>query len=449
MKHTLQLAKKYSRPGPRYTSYPTAPQFREDIDPKALLEADAQSTDPLSLYVHIPFCETLCRYCGCNTVTTKNHGAATPYLDRMERELDLLAPYYQQQRPVVQMHFGGGTPNFLTTSEIERVNKLLRTHFNFADDCESSVELDPRRLSEEQVITFRNAGFNRASFGIQDTNPDVQQLIRRIQPQAINEQAMQWLRENGFQSANVDLIYGLPRQTPDTFRQTLAHTLALKPSRLAVFGYAHVPWMKKAQKTLEADLPDPDTRLALHQLATDTLTQAGYVDIGLDHFAKPDDELAIAQRNGTLQRNFQGYSTRGGAHVLGIGLSSISQGTHAYRQNFKQLSAYNDTLDSHKLPIDRGLILTEDDRIRRHTIMRLMCDRKLHYPTLSATLAIDFSDYFKTELASFDEEQQDGLLTLSKDQLTVTEHGQPYIRNLAMHFDKYLTNQSNQYSKTV
>jgi len=447
----LQLIQKYNRPGPRYTSYPPANHFREYADPAPLLTSVEQGDAPLSLYFHLPFCETLCWFCGCHMIPTLDRNRATDYLDLLEKELELFARHHQPEREAVQLHFGGGTPNFFGPEQIDRLAAMIDRHFKFVPDAEKSVELDPRRLSPAHVEAFARMGLTRASFGVQDSNPEVQKVIHREQPQEMNVAAMDTLRANGFDSVNIDLIYGLPLQTPETFDQTLDQVLELKPDRFAIFNYAHVPWMRPAQKILErAGLPDARTKLELLQLCIERLTREGYVYIGMDHFALPDDELVVAQREGSLQRNFQGYSTRDGVEICGFGISSISQGAESYRQNVKDIESYRGMVASGKLPVAKGYELTEEDKLRADVIMSLMCDLLLNYGEMSAKWDIDFESHFATALEQLKEPAEDGLILLTPRGFDVTERGRLFIRNLAMCFDAYLEPAvEGRYSRTV
>lgn len=447
----LLLIEKYNRPGPRYTSYPPANHFREVADPVPLLTSVEAGDAPLSLYFHLPFCETLCWFCGCHMIPTLDRNRATDYLDLLEKELALFSRYHQPGREAVQLHFGGGTPNFFGPEQIDRLAAMIDRHFTFAPDAEKSVELDPRRLSPAHIEAFARMGLTRASFGVQDSNPEVQKVIHREQPQELNVAAMKTLRANGFGSVNIDLIYGLPLQTPESFDQTLDQVLELKPDRFSVFNYAHVPWMRPAQKILEkAGLPDARTKLQLLQLCIERLTSEGYVYIGMDHFALPDDELVIAQREGTLQRNFQGYSTRAGVEICGFGISSISQGADSYRQNVKNIETYRAMVESDRLPVAKGYELTDEDKLRGDVIMRLMCDLSLNYAAMSEKWGIDFEAHFAEALAQLKEPTEDGLIELSSSGFTVTERGRLFIRNLAMCFDAYLEPAvEGRYSRTV
>ena len=451
----LDLVRKYDISAPRYTSYPTAVEFRDFPTPDPLLgHLDRTNRDgsvPLSLYFHLPFCETLCWFCGCTTVITLNHKSSDTYLDYLEKEVALLAPKVNRDRKVVQLHYGGGTPTFFQAPELARLAKLIRSHFTMAPDAEMSVEVDPRRLVREQVVALRESGFNRASLGVQDFNPQVQKAVHRIQPRAMTEQAISWLRSEGFTSINLDLIYGLPYQTVESFADTLEQVLELNPDRLAVFSYAHVPWMKPAQKNLEreAALPTPDTKLAMLKLITETLTSRGYVYVGMDHFAKETDELAVAQAARTLQRNFQGYSTRAGAEILSFGISAISQTPHSYRQNHKTLDPYYAALDRGEVPATRGRELSEEDARRREIIMRVMCHLQLDYAALSREFGFDFAARYATELARLKPLADDGLVQVSAGGVRVTELGRLFLRNIAVCFDAYYAPEAKRHSRTV
>lgn len=459
----LELVRKYNIPGPRYTSYPTAPQFSEAIDRTALLAEIARDNrdsaapalspveGPLSLYFHLPFCETLCWYCGCTTVITKRLASAGEYVGWLEKELALTAPLLNSARPVTQLHFGGGTPTFLPPLEIDRLAAAIHRHFKFAPDSENSVEIDPRRLTKEHVEAFRRLGCNRASLGVQDTNPEVQLAVHRWQPLQQTGQAITWLREAGFQSVSLDLIYGLPLQTPESFTRTLDEIISLNPDRLAVFSYAHVPWIKPAQKIFDdrQQLPTTEAKLAMLMTAVSKLTAAGYVQIGMDHFARPDDELAIAFTDGTLHRNFQGYTTRAGASLYGFGMSSISETDRAFRQNYKELPDYIAALEAGRLPIERGYLLSDDDRHRRTIISAIMCGKSLDFARLSQRLGHDFATTYAAELASLADLETDGLLVRTAHRLQVTELGRLFLRIIAMRFDAHLTKRPGGFSKTV
>ncbi len=449
----LSLIEKYGGQGPRYTSYPTALKFEETFASDRLisdLESSAFKPQELSLYYHLPFCESMCWFCGCTTIISKDHAKLGPYLDYLDKEMDLYAPYIHPESKVSQMHFGGGTPNYLDPNQIDRVGQSIRKRFSFDEEAELSVELDPRRLTREHIAAFARMGVNRASFGVQDLNPEVQEAVNRIQPEEMCLEAIEWIRSEGFKSLNIDLIYGLPFQTRESFLQTIERVVEWNPDRFAIFNYAHVPWMKPGQKMIsESDMPKPEEKLLMLKMITEYLTSHGYEYIGMDHFAKADDELAIAQRNKTLQRNFQGYSTKAGANIYAFGLSSISQTRTHYRQNCKTLPSYYQALDNNKLPFAKAYFLSHDDRIRRTVIMRLMCDLELDYEALSRQLDIDFKDYFSKELQRFEEADDDGIVNLAENRLEVTELGRLLVRNLAMRFDAYLGEGVKRFSKTI
>jgi len=450
----LDLIRKYDRPVPRYTSYPTAAGFRHCAEPSALLahvdEANRTAALPLSLYFHLPFCASLCWFCGCTTVIGPPAGAAARYLDYLEKEIKLMAPRVRADRRVVQVHLGGGTPTFLTAAELTRLAGMIRGHFNVAPDAELSVEIDPRRLVPGQVDALRAAGFTRASLGVQDFDPRVQLAIHRVQPRAQTEQAIAWLRAAGFNSINVDLIYGLPLQTAESFARTLEQVQELAADRLAIFSYAHVPWMKPAQRILERrQLPAPEVKLGMFKRAVETLTAGGYHYIGLDHFARPDEELSRAQAAGTLQRNFQGYSTRAGAEVMGFGMSSIAQTPASYRQNHKELERYYAALDAGVVPVARGLELTDEDQRRREIIMRLMCRLRLDFAELSRDLACDFPSIYATQLARLGPLAVDGLVRFTREGVEVTDPGRLFLRNLAVCFDAYHAADSLRHARAV
>jgi oxygen-independent coproporphyrinogen III oxidase len=439
----LDLVKKYNVAGPRYTSYPPATKFNAALKWPELLEkisANNQTERDLSLYFHIPFCETLCWFCGCTTVITKNHGEGKPYLDYLEREVAQMAAQLNPKRKVVQLHWGGGSPTFLQPDEIRKLGEIIRKYFQFSDDIEAGVEIDPRRLAREHIEALREIGFNRASLGVQDFEPKVQEAIHRIQPREMTQQVLDWAHEFGFGSVNFDLIYGLPHQTIESFSQTLDTVLEMSPDRLAVFSYAHVPWIKPAQKILEQKiLPTPEVKLELLKIVIERLTENNrYVYIGMDHFARPTDELVTAQRNKTLQRNFQGYSTHGNADIYSFGMSAISQIPDAYWQNEKELPQYFAALDAKKNPIARGYVLTDEDKIRRETIMRVMCDLSLDFAAMSKILGVNFAEHFAGELAALKSFEADGLIRFSQSGFEVTDTGRLFIRNIAMCFDNTL-----------
>jgi len=451
----LDLVKKYNVPGPRYTSYPPATKFTDAISWEQLstkIEENNRAPRDLSVYFHIPFCETLCWFCGCTTVITLNHEKGMGYVEALGREVAKMAPKLNPARKAVQLHFGGGSPTFLRPDEIRRLGEIIHQHFTFSTDIEASVEVDPRRLTRDHMVALREIGFNRASMGVQDFNPKVQEAIHRIQPREMTHQAMDWMRELGYNSINLDLIYGLPFQTPKSFNETLDIVLTMKPDRLAVFSYAHVPWIKPSQKILEREvLPTPETKLEVLKLVIEKLTADGqYVYIGMDHFAKPTDELAVAQREKKLQRNFQGYSTRAGSDIYAFGMSSISQIPDAYWQNEKELPKWQEAVDAGKVPLNRAYFVTDEDKIRRETIMRVMCDLSLDFAAMSQKLGINFEQHFAKELAALVPFEADGLVKRNPAGLEVTDAGRLFIRNIAMCFDNTLAPEGQRrHSRTI
>lgn len=451
----LDLIERYNVPGPRYTSYPTAVQFKEEVNETEIdryLNQRNEQPRELSLYVHIPFCFSLCWYCGCTKIITRDQSQSEAYLKYVEMELKRWAGYWHPESKVIQLHLGGGTPTFLKPEELKELMRIIRTYATFADDAEISIEIDPRRLTEEHVKALANSGFNRASLGIQDTNPDVQKAIHRIQPHEQNQQAVEWLRKHGIDSINLDLIYGLPLQTRDTVQKTLEDVLALEPNRLAIYSYAHVPWMMPAQKLLnEEDFPTTREKLTMLKFYIDELTAQGYMYIGMDHFARADDELALAKQNGTLQRNFQGYSTRSGADMYALGISGISNVGSLYLQNAKSLPEYYQRLEDGDTTIIKTGWLTEDDRLRKEVIMQIMCEADLSYDSINKKWGIDAADYFSEALEKLTPLEADGLVNRHEQGLEITPKGRYFLRNIAMCFDAYLQAKQGkpQYSKTV
>jgi oxygen-independent coproporphyrinogen-3 oxidase len=442
---SLEMLRKYNVPGPRYTSYPPATHFTQT--PKI----EMAEAGPLSLYFHLPFCAKQCLYCGCTNIVTGDQGRSAIYLDYLEREINMRAKHIAPGSEVVQIQLGGGTPTFLLSEELEQLGAMIRAHFPMAATIEAGAEIDPRGLTPEKVQALRNAGFNRASLGVQDTNPDVQQTIARIQPLETVAEANQWLLESGMESINFDLIYGLPDQTIESFGQTIDDVLTLSPDRFAVYSYAHIPWIKPFQKSLEDKLPDLETKLQLLQLAIEKLTGAGYVYIGMDHFAKPNDAMSKALLDGTLQRNFQGYSTLKGVDLHGMGMSSISHVGGRYFQNQKELKSYYAELDKGKLPLMRGYVMTPEDQIRYDAIMHIMCNLYIDYDQLSKQVGLDFADHFKNEISSLDDLEDDGLVRREPGGLHVTPLGRLFIRIVVMRFDAYLQTEERKgrYSQTV
>lgn len=447
---SLELLEKYNVPGPRYTSYPPATHFSEAYISEGFSPRTADRAS-LSLYYHLPFCARQCLYCGCTNIVTPDQSKSAVYLGYIERETALRAASVADESQVVQMQLGGGTPTFLLPEEIEQLGRMIRRTYAMASTIEAGAEIDPRSLTEAKAQALRHAGFNRASLGVQDTHPDVQKLIARIQPVEVIETAVGLLRSNGMASINFDLIYGLPGQSTETFERTLDDVISLSPDRLAVYSYAHIPWIKPHQKPLESRLPDADTKLRLLQLAIGKLTGAGYVYIGMDHFARPEDGMARALADGTLQRNFQGYSTHKGVELLGFGLSAISHVSGCYFQNDKELSGYYAALDAGNRPLQRGYVMTAEDRIRYAVIMHIMCNLYIDYAALSAETGTDIADHFKAEIGSLDDLEADGLVQREPGGLRVTPLGRLFIRIIAMRFDAYLQNDrpEGRYSRTV
>jgi oxygen-independent coproporphyrinogen III oxidase len=440
------LIRKYDQQGPRYTSYPTADRFVETYTPEthaAWLAARAVTADgitaPLSLYVHLPFCANICYYCACNKVITKDHGRSAKYLRYLAREMDLVSAHLQSPRRVTQLHWGGGTPTFLSDAELIQLMAIIREHFDLDPVGEYSLEIDPRNVSVSTFETLGQLGLNRVSLGVQDFDPAVQQAIHRVQTVEETRASVDLARANGMNSVNIDLIYGLPKQNKTSFARTLDQVVELDPDRISLYSYAHIPAVFKPQRRiLDIDMPSPDTKLALLTQAIDHLREAGYVYIGMDHFAKPDDPLNIARQGGRLHRNFQGYSTQAECDLVALGISAISQIGAVYAQNVKTLDDYYDRLDAGQLPVQRGVELTADDLLRRAIIQQLMCHFKIDIPQVEKTNGVVFKHYFAPELAVLADFVNDGLVTQDQDAITVTPKGRLLVRAIAMVFDKYL-----------
>jgi len=455
----IDVLKKFNQPGPRYTSYPTAPVFSPDFTAEDFrneiidTNSDATNASEISLYFHFPFCESLCYFCGCNMMVSRDRRMIREYNEYLKKEIEQIAPLVSAKRKIAQMHWGGGTPSYLFPEEIRDVGGFIKNKFDFAADIEASVEIDPRGLTFEHVRAFREAGFNRLSMGVQDFNPQVQEAINRIQSEEITRDAVRWARELGFESINLDLIYGLPFQTLDSFRETVEKIIDISPNRIAVFNYAHVPWLKKHQNVIPSEaIPAPDERLNIFKMTIEKLLSAGYEYIGLDHFAKPSDELAIAQKNNTLYRNFQGYSTKAGCDVYAFGLSAISQFQNIYAQNLKNLKDYYKRVESGEAATNVGYRMTPDDHIRKETIMQLMCHLEIDKRDIEAKFNIDFEDYFAADIKKLDVFQRDGLLENGADKIKIVGSGILIIRNVAMCFDAYLEKMMKEkpvFSKTV
>lgn len=435
---------KYNRPGPRYTSYPTAPVWKDDFGPddleRCFQSADERGT-PVSLYMHIPFCESLCLFCACNVSIQKNKDVAIPYLAALKREIDHVGTRVSKKRPVIQFHWGGGTPTYLSPAQMEDLFGATRERFTFAPDAEIGIEIDPRVTSREHLETLRRLGFNRLSMGIQDFEPHVQKTIHRVQPYEMTRDTIQAARELGFESLNVDLIYGLPYQTAESFRKAVEQVLTLSPDRVAMFSYAHVPWLKKQQGSFAAHLPEGMEKFRIFRAGLEGFLSAGYIYIGMDHFARPTDELAIAQRNRTLHRNFQGYTTKAGADLYGMGVSAISSIGDAYAQNLREVPGYEARVAERGIATMRGYRLSEDDRVRRSVIGRLLCHAVIRKNDVERDFGIDFDEYFAPELERLKEASDEGLVTVARDEIGVTPLGRIFIRCVAMTFDRYLQEQ--------
>ncbi|MDX8400995.1 MAG: oxygen-independent coproporphyrinogen III oxidase [Mariprofundaceae bacterium] len=444
----LDLIRKYDKAGPRYTSYPTAPMFHEGIGPdeyRTTLVRIAQDDAPLSLYVHIPFCNTVCYYCGCNKIVTRKYERAIPYLDFLMREIDMTADALGHApgggREVTQLHFGGGTPTFLSDAQMRQLIGKLRERFRFADDerGEFSIEIDPRECGADTIRTLRELGLNRMSMGVQDFDERVQKAVNRIQSRELTLRVLEQARAEGFKSINIDLMYGLPHQSVASFDATLDTIIDFAPDRIALFNYAHLPHMFMPQRRIdEATLPSPEEKLAILEHSIHKLLDAGYVFIGMDHFAKPDDELTIAQRQGKLYRNFQGYSTQADCDLIGLGLTSIGWVGGGFFQNWKEMDRWTEAIERGKLPVWRGYILSEEDHLRRPVIMRLMCDFALDFADTERRFGIDFQTHFAEELRDLEGMAEDGLLEINGNGLRVLPAGRLLIRNIAMVFDEHL-----------
>ncbi|MGD8790052.1 MAG: oxygen-independent coproporphyrinogen III oxidase [Burkholderiales bacterium] len=451
-----ELLKRFDVAGPRYTSYPTADRFVEAFGPEqhSMWLAKRQIGGlqrPLSVYVHLPFCNTICYYCGCNKIVTRDYSKATTYLEYLEREVRLQTEQ-MDDLSIVQLHWGGGTPNFLHAEQMRELTEMLFSYFIRDDATECSIEVDPRSIAEGSLTMLAQLGFTRLSVGVQDFDNDVQHAINRIQSEAQTARVIDEARAAGFKSVNIDLIYGLPKQTVSSFGRTLEQVAELEPDRVAIYNYAHLPHVFKPQRRINADdLPDTDTRLKIFSLAVQRLSQAGYVHIGMDHFAKYDDELAVAQRQGRLHRNFQGYSTHADCDLLGLGVSAISALGPTFSQNVRTLEEYYLRLDNETLPVMRGIELTADDLVRRAVIQALMCHFELAFESIEISYLIDFKEYFKKELSELQYYVDAGLITIEDGWMSVTERGRFLVRAICMVFDRYLreARQRASYSKVM
>ncbi len=452
-----ELLRRHDRPGPRYTSYPTAPHFHDGYGEAQFKAAIARSNDagrPVSLYVHVPYCTSPCFYCGCNRIISRDRSKGEHYVDQVLLEADRAAPLLSDDREVIQLHFGGGTPNFLEPAQLRRLVEGLGKRFNFSESTarDFSIELDPRSVSVDDIAVLAELGFNRASLGVQDFDPMVQRAINRIQGVEDTMAIIQACRDNGMRSVNVDLIYGLPLQTLEGFGRTLDTVMAARPDRLAIYGYAHLPHMFKAQRQIpDADLPSPEQKLALLGLAVERLSAAGYQYIGMDHFALPEEDLSRAQRAGSLHRNFMGYTTHADTDLLGLGVSAISRIDNSYSQNPRDLKDWEARLDAGGLPVWRGLELDQDDVLRAELIQELMCHGRVDGYALGKRHGIDFDSYFAEELDAFQQLQHDGLAVCSDGHLAATRQGRPLLRLIAMCFDRYLRapQQPARYSRAI
>ena len=446
-----EMIARYDRPGPRYTSYPTAVQFHEGFTVDDYRAAAGRS-GALSLYFHIPFCDTICFYCACNKIATKDRSKAEPYLQAMDREMAMQAEIFNQGQPVEQLHWGGGTPTFLNHEQMRWLMKRTGEHFGLLDDDsgEYSIEIDPREVQPDTLSVLREIGFNRMSIGVQDLDARVQLAVNRVQSAELTFGVMRQARDLGFRSVSLDLIYGLPHQTLESFGRTLDAVIAERPNRLSIFNYAHMPERFKPQRRIDAaDLPAPQTKLDILQMAGQKLQEAGYVYIGMDHFALPDDELALAQEQGHLYRNFQGYSTHAHCDLLGFGVSAIGSVGNTYAQNVKDLDSYYAAIGEGRLPIERGLVLSRDDLIRRDAISELICQFRLDFEAFGSRWDIDAREYFAAEIEKLRDMERDGLLGIDDAGLRVTDPGRLLIRNICMVFDAYLDQARARFSRVI
>lgn len=458
-KFPKELIAKYGLAGPRYTSYPTALQFHEGFDAEAYRRYVSSSNNdlipkPLSLYVHLPFCQQLCYYCACNKKVTRNKQHAEEYLSRLDKEIEMQGALFDSDRQVIQLHFGGGTPTYYDDTELKHIIDQLSRNFllSRSSSREFSIEIDPRTVDEERIANLGDIGFNRVSMGIQDFDPAVQKAVNRVQDEAATLRLIDAARRSGFNSVSVDLIYGLPLQTPQSFERTIDSLMSVRPDRLSVYNYAHMPHLFRSQRLInQNDVPTPEVRLQLLDSTIRKLVEAGYVYIGMDHFALPGDELALARENGTLQRNFQGYSTCRQTDLVGMGVSAIGKVGNSFVQNIKDIRAWQASLDDNKLPVWRGLQLTREDRIRRAVISAIMCQGQVCFEELETRFDIDFSDHFALELETLKPLEQDGLVKISEQSIDVTATGLLLLRAIGMVFDEYLVKdkQGKAYSKVI
>ncbi len=450
----LEKFSRYSKPGPRYTSYPTALEFDDSFGYEQYLNYLESGKEQISIYIHLPFCRSACYFCGCNVVFTSKEEKLSRYVEYLKREIDILISHLDSSREVIQFHFGGGTPTFYQAHELDEIISYAKEKFpNWSSEAEVSCEIDPRFFNEEQMKVFHKHGFNRISFGVQDFDPKVQKEIHRIQPYHITKDAVDLARKYGIESINVDLIYGLPYQTFESFSRTLEEAFTLDPNRLAVFNYAHVPWLKKTMRKFdETTIPSPDVKLKIFQYTIEFFEGKGYKMVGMDHFAKPDDELFSAIAKGELHRNFQGYTTKGGANLVGIGLTSIGEGSRYYAQNTKDMKAYEEAIDAGRLPFEKGVELSDDDYLRKAVIMELMANFSIDMARVEREHDIVFSEYFADALEELEEFVEGELVTITDTKITVSPTGTLLIRNIAMPFDAYMHQyggSQKSFSKTV
>lgn len=450
------LIRRFDKSGPRYTSYPTADRFNPHFTAQTYnnylqQRKERSANPPLSVYLHLPFCESLCYFCACNKIITQDHSRVTEYLEYLKKEMSLVAAQLGPDRRTVQLHLGGGTPTFFNSSELRLLMQMVRQHFDFADNAELGIEIDPRTVRDDTLAFLADLGFNRTSFGVQDFDPQVQQAVNRIQPFAMVEKAVTASRAVGFQSINADLIYGLPKQTLTSFSRTLDQLIEVSPDRIALYNYAHLPSRFKAQRLIvPSDLPSAETRLQIFLMSTRRLLDAGYVYIGLDHFAKPDDELNRARLNNSLHRNFQGYTTMSDCDLIGFGVSAIGKIGNSYSQSVRTIKGYYEHLDTGRLPIEKGFELSTDDLLRRQIIMALMCSAPLDISAIEARYKIDFPSYFAHEISELRQYEEAGLLDIDQQAIVVTPRGRLFVRAIGMAFDKYLMQPTTStYSKLI
>jgi len=456
-KVSVETLRKFDRPGPRYTSYPTAVEFTDEVGrpeyEAKLAEADARD-EPLSFYTHLPFCEHRCLFCGCHVVITRHREVASEYLSYLEREVDLLADALPDRRRIAQMQWGGGTPTYFTPGQLEGLYRHLTARFRFSEEAEISVEVDPRVTTEDHLRALSELGFNRLSMGVQDFTPEVQEAIGRHQTYQQTRDQMAFARRIGFdEGINLDLIYGLPEQRPESFDENLDQVLGLRPDRVAVYSFAYVPWIRGHQRRIERQtLPRPEVKLELYLRAMNRFLEAGYEPIGMDHFALPEDELAVAAREGRLHRNFMGYTTQAATDMVAVGISGIGDVQSAFFQNAKKLSTYYEALDAGRLPVERGYVLDADDRLRQYVISRIMCDFRVDKAEVEARFGITFDAYFRESLEALSEPIEAGFVTVDEEAVTVTDPGRLFVRNVCMAFDRYLAEKEKDgptFSRTV